>query len=141
MTKQYPPIKLKTADDWHEDQCYVCGSDAWLVQNIWEAAKDLPTYEVPLVGMCLDIAPWGGSLNSFLDFLSHVRLINDAEMRYPIILDPDGNIADGRHRLAKAIVTGRTTVKIKRLPFMPDPDFTNMDGEDSSVVIGSFEED
>jgi len=43
-------------------------------------------------------------------------------MDYPIILTPKGAIADGRHRLAKAILNGDSTIMVKRLSWMPEPD-------------------
>lgn len=120
---KYPKIDLLSHEDWQDDQCFVEGDDAWLVHKLWEAAKDLPIYDVPLVGMCTDIQPWDGVTDDYLGYLSHVKLIMDADLSYPIILTPNGVIADGRHRLGKAIVTGQTTIKVQRLPFMPEPDF------------------
>jgi hypothetical protein len=121
--KKYPSLELGTHKHWFDEQCYVDGDEAWLVETLWSAAEDLPTYEIPIIGMCTDIATWDESAG-FLEFLSHVKLINDADLDYPIILTPGGNIADGRHRLGKAIIAGHTTVKVQRLVVMPDPDFT-----------------
>lgn len=118
---KYPRIALDVARGWHDEQCYVDGEDAWYVRTLWEAAENLPAYDIPIVGMNIDIGTWD-DMGDFLTYLSHVTLINKADLKYPIILDPLGNIADGRHRVAKAIVTGKTTIKVIRLPFMPEPD-------------------
>ena len=40
----------------------------------------------------------------------------------PIILDWNGCVADGRHRIIKAIVAGKTTIKAKRLTWRMEPD-------------------
>ncbi len=120
--KQFPTIDLKTAS-WANGQCYCIDDKAYAVEDLWEAAKDLPTYEVPLIGFMTDIEPWSETGDSFHEFMRHVKLTNDADMSYPIILDPRGDIADGRHRLAKAIVDGHSTIKIKRLSTMPEPKF------------------
>lgn len=119
--KKYPALTLSTHSKWFDEQCYVDGESAWLVETLWEAAKKLPIYEVPVIAMQTDFAIWDDM--TFMEFLSHVKLVNEADMDYPIILTPGGNIADGRHRFGKAIVEGRTTVKVQRLAFMPDPDF------------------
>jgi hypothetical protein len=124
MSKQkYPAFKLQTYDSWFDEQCYVDGDNAWLVENLWEEAAGLPTYDVPIIGMFTDVATWNGVPN-YMEFLSHCKLILEADLSYPIILTPEGSIADGRHRLGKAIIEGHSTIKIQRLVSMPDPDFT-----------------
>lgn len=119
----YPSFELGLVAEWAGDQFYVDGRLGWAVQDLWKAANDLPTYEVPLIGLQTDLMPWDGVGEDFLRLCAHVQLINKADLRYPIILTPDGNIADGRHRFAKAIVEGKTTIKIKRLVTMPAPSF------------------
>ena len=131
---KYPTIKLKTHDNWFEDQCYVEGNEAWQVETLWDAAADLPAYEVPLIGFCTDIQPWDSVSDNYLEYLSHVKLIMNADLSYPLILTPGGGIADGRHRLGRAIVEGHTTIMVKRLDFMPDPDYTyDEDGDPVEV--------
>ena len=48
--------------------------------------------------------------------------MQDCSLNYPIILDDCGQIADGYHRLCKAILEGRETIKAIRLEEMPAPD-------------------
>lgn len=118
---EYPAIELKTHDIWHDEQVYVAGDESWLVKNLWKAASKLPVYEIPLIALRTDIGLWDNM--SFMEFLNHAKLVNEADLDYPIILDADGAIADGRHRLGKAIIEGHTTIKAQRLEFMPEPDF------------------
>jgi hypothetical protein len=128
--KKYPKIPLRVHADWHEDQFFVDGAQAWAVETLWAAAKDLPAYEVPLIGMNIDITPWDSVTDDFLTYLSHVKLILDADLSYPVILTPSGVIADGRHRIGKAVVQGLTKISVVRLPYMPEPDlFYNDDGD------------
>lgn len=61
--------------------------------------------------------PCKGTLRSFVE---HVRSVVDADMSYPIILNEDGEVIDGRHRLAKAMLEGHDTIKVKR--FDKDPE-------------------
>ena len=37
---------------------------------------------------------------------SRMRLVERAELAYPIILAPDGRVLDGMHRVAKALLQG-----------------------------------
>lgn len=56
------------------------------------------------------------------EFALEVKRTNDADLSYPIILTPNGHVADGFHRLAKAFLEGRTWVWAYRLNEMPKPD-------------------
>lgn len=120
----YPAFDLGL-DEWADPdlQMYSCNDNAWCVSDLWEAAKDLPILEVPLIGMKTDLCPWD-DMGDFLQFCKHAKLSQEADLSYPIILDPHGNIADGRHRFAKAIMEGHRTIKVQRLVEMPTPAYT-----------------
>ena len=47
----------------------------------------------------------------------------DADMSYPIIMDDEGFIMDGWHRVAKALLEGRETIKAVRFENTPAPDY------------------
>lgn len=127
--KEFPKINIST-DTWLDGQCFCNGENAYAVEDLWEAVADLPIYEVPIIGMNTNLQPWDNIGEDFHLFLKHVRLVNNADLSYPIILDPDGNIADGRHRLAKAIIEGHTTIKVQRLVTMPESSYVfDEDGE------------
>ena len=57
--------------------------------------------------------------------VEHVRIIEEVDLSYPIILGPDGRVMDGMHRVASAILEGRLKITAVRLPELPDPDFRN----------------
>jgi hypothetical protein len=59
--------------------------------------------------------------------VQHVRLVNDADLSYAIILDHDGRVMDGMHRVAKALLLGHTMIAAKRLAALPDPDYTDVE--------------
>ena len=122
MSQEYPAFKF-ALKEWYTDQMFADGDEAWFAKTIWEAAEDLPIYEVPLIGFCTDIQPWDDIGEDFTTFCKHALLVNKADLSYPIIMTPNGVIADGRHRLAKAMILGHSTIKIKRLDRMPLPDY------------------
>jgi hypothetical protein len=62
--------------------------------------------------------------------VDHMRLVNEADLRYAIIVDPDGRIMDGMHRVAKALLLGHSTIPAKRLPSLPSPDYTDVQPND-----------
>ena len=76
--------------------------------------------KMPLWNIDLTVEPFECSqLHSFIFQCKRVR---DCSLDYPIILDEVGQIADGYHRLCKAILEGRKTIKAIRLLEMPAPD-------------------
>lgn len=57
------------------------------------------------------------------DFIFQVnRTLNANYTKYPIILDNFGQVADGWHRICKAILDGKKTIKAYRITEMPKPD-------------------
>lgn len=77
----------------------------------------MPVEELPLDGFFIDYcAPCDNTLR---DFVAHMKQVMEADKSYPIILHMDGPIIDGRHRLAKAMLDGDKTIKVKR--FKDDP--------------------
>ena len=49
----------------------------------------------------------------------HMAKIQAADPKYPILVNPDGWIADGVHRLAQAHLAGRTHVPVRQFAKMP----------------------
>ena len=80
--------------------------------------KNYETFDLPLVG--IDISHMPFSATTFGQFLYHLKRVNDTSLDYPVILDDEGVICDGWHRVAKAYLEGRPTVKAIRLLEMPD---------------------
>ena len=80
--------------------------------------KNYKTFDLPLVGIDISHIPF--SANTFGQFLYHLKRVNDTSLDYPVILDDEGVICDGWHRVAKAYLEGRPTVKAIRLLEMPD---------------------
>lgn len=54
----------------------------------------------------------------------------DSNIDYPIILDNLGQVADGNHRICKALLEGRRTILAYRLQEMPEPDYIDSDNDD-----------
>lgn len=89
------------------------------VLDLIHYSRSLPVQDMPLV--CMDVSNIYPGISSTTEYLSHIRSVQEADLRYPILLDPEGAILDGRHRVAKALLAGRTHVKFRRFTVMPDP--------------------
>jgi len=99
----------------------------WDVYKLWELAKDLPVISVEVASFKeLDLDCWfcGKKAPTIRRVADHCRRIAKADLEVPIILDADGSLMDGGHRLAKALMLGNTTIKAVRFPVQPPPERT-----------------
>ena len=92
----------------------------WKNSTLFRASEGLETYDLQIAALDFDVEVW--SVRSFGSFLYHSKRIEDADMSFPVIQMPSGFIADGWHRIAKAILRGDETIKCVRLKTMPEPD-------------------
>lgn len=83
--------------------------------SLIQAAKEQECieFDVPLASVNLTSKPWEAE-NIDL-FLYHAKRMKDTDLSKPIIFDWNGVIADGWHRICKAILEGKTTIKAVRL--------------------------
>ena len=51
----------------------------------------------------------------------HIKAVLAADMSCPIILDEDGELMDGRHRLMRAMIDGHETIKVVKFQSNPNP--------------------
>jgi hypothetical protein len=100
------------------DQMAQLRSQQWAVSRLIMLAKDLEVFEMPL--QHLNVYYYYDSL-TLREMVMHIKAVNDADMSYPIILDEDGELMDGRHRIMKALLDGRKTIKAVRFDKNPEP--------------------
>ena len=62
--------------------------------------------------------------------IEHIRLIQEVDLSYPIILGSDGRVMDGMHRIARAMLEGHSTIEAVRFEDDPDPDYRDCSPED-----------
>jgi hypothetical protein len=111
------------------------GFDAWDVARLIQLTAGLPVTEVPLESIGeVDTVYWftagPDDLPTVRAVVGHVRLIQAVDPSYPVILGSDGRVMDGMHRIARALLEGRTTIAAVRFPTDPEPDYRNCDPED-----------
>jgi hypothetical protein len=59
-----------------------------------------------------------------------MRLINNADLKYPIILCKEGKIIDGMHRVCKALLLNNNEILAIYLEEDIEPHFINVDVND-----------
>ena len=107
--------------------------DAWDVDRLVELTQDLPVENVTLADLPeVDSIYWFGSSEppTVRTVVEHFRLVQEVDPQYPIILGPDNRVMDGMHRVARALLEGRTTISAVRFPTLPDPDYRDCRPED-----------
>lgn len=52
----------------------------------------------------------------------HARLMNETDLSHPIILSQDGRVMDGIHRVCRALIEGRDTIRAVRFEVDLEPD-------------------
>ena len=102
---------------------------AWDVHRLIALSENLPVEEHPLTAIAeLSENHWytlGNEEPTCRSVLEHAKLIHDADLSYPIILDASGRVMDGMHRVCKAAMLGLHSVGAKRFPNDPAPDATD----------------
>lgn len=109
------------------------GLDAWDVDNLISASSDLPVTDVALDSIAdVDTDFWFnlGPTPTVRRIIDHVRLIQEADLSYPIILGSDGRVMDGMHRIARAILNGHSTITAVQFVDEPEPDYRDCSPED-----------
>ncbi len=105
---------------------------AWDVDRLVEQSKTLPRQRVPLAQIRELDEVWFGDDEpaTWRSLVAHVRLMDEADLAYPIILSADGRVMDGMHRVAKALRLGRDAIEAVRFDVDPAPDYVGRGPED-----------
>jgi hypothetical protein len=62
--------------------------------------------------------------------IDHMKLIDEADLSFPIILSSDGAVMDGRHRVAKAVREGHKEIAAVQFDYDPEPDHVGLGPKD-----------
>ena len=101
---------------------------AWDVDRLIRLAKPFSRIHVALTSIReLDEPFWSDNdTPTWRAFVEHARLIEVADLRFPIILSSGGSVMDGMHRVAKAVLLGRATIEAVQFSDDPDPDYVGL---------------
>ena len=86
--------------------------DAWDVDRLIQLSRELPIMDLdPATIGELDSVYWFDTANpaTVRAVIEHARLIAEVDLKYPVILGPDGRVMDGMHRIARAILDRRSS--------------------------------
>jgi len=100
----------------------------WYTERLWSEARTLKPFDIDLLSIReLDQDCWFASgpfrkKPTLREVANHCQRINAANLEWPIILNADGSLMDGGHRVCKALLEGRSTIRAVQFAVMPDPD-------------------
>jgi hypothetical protein len=105
---------------------------AWDVDRLIQLTSQLPRKTLPLDQIRELDEEWFGEDErpTWRALLEHVRLIEAADLSYPIILSASGAVMDGMHRVAKAMLEGRNGIEAVQFDEDPEPDYVGRGPDD-----------
>ena len=94
------------------------GRHHWSVSRLIELSRALPVMDIPLDHLSVYHTYDKMTLR---EMVMHMRAVQAADLSHPIILDEDGELMDGRHRIMRAMLDGKESVKAVRFDQNPSP--------------------
>lgn len=93
------------------------------VTRLWQLAESLESFPHPLAELDLSGQVWfHGRCPTIDEVVKHYERVLAADLDYPILLDVDGRVMDGYHRIVKARLQGDTTILAVRFSVTPEAD-------------------
>lgn len=109
----------------HENT-YSHNGKVWTVTNLIARAKDLEPFDLPLAAIYLGTEVWTPEGSPF-GLAYHMRRALDVDTNYPVIMSEEGFIMDGWHRVLRALIDGKPTIKAVRFNKTPPHDYLKAD--------------
>lgn len=112
------------------------GIAIWNVNLLIKAIEGQPIREIPLAQLQeIDQPYWyahEGDTPTVRSITEHMRLVEAADLAYPIILCAQGKVMDGMHRVAKALLLGHRHIQARQFVHTPAPDYMNIPASELS---------
>lgn len=103
------------------------GFDAWDVDRLVALSRNLPVERVAIESIDeIDTSYWfdgSAEVPTVRKVVEHCKLIAEVDMDHPIILGHDGRVMDGMHRIARALLEGRSEIDAVRFTAPLEPDY------------------
>jgi hypothetical protein len=105
---------------------------AWDVDRLIQLSEHVPRKPVALDDIREIDEDWFGEDErpTWRAMLEHVRLMEEADLSFPIILSANGDVMDGMHRVAKAVLEGRSAIDAVQFAEDPEPDHVGLGPND-----------
>jgi hypothetical protein len=129
---QSSSLRIMIRPQYHFRQSPV-GLLSWDVRRLIRLSADLPIRQVPLTQVLeLDENHWyspATAIPSCRSVVEHCALIIQSDLSFPVILDQNGRVMHGMHRICKALMQGIATVSAVQFISDPEPDYVGREPE------------
>ena len=99
-------------------QSYRSGNDVWKVARLIKLSEGLEPFSLPFKHFNTNgLHP---EIDSMQDYLYQMRCVEKSDLDCPIILNEEGEVMDGRHRVAKAMLLGKHSILAVRFTKTPE---------------------
>lgn len=106
------------------------GYYAWDIDKLIDQSRSIKITKVKISGIKeVDMPYWYGDKSdepTCRSIVDHFRLINIADLSFPIIMGADRSVMDGMHRVARALFLDHTYINAKIFNSTPPPDFVDV---------------
>ena len=104
--------KIYISDVSFDESVYVRGDNKWMASTLYNKAKvdKLKPFDYPLAAFNMLGVDTPFDLSNLKSFIFQCKRVLDCDTNIPIILDDYGQVADGYHRICKAIIEGKTSL-------------------------------
>lgn len=117
---KYPVVQIEGCAV-HENT-YSHNGKVWTVTNLIAQTKDLEPFDLPLAAIYLGAEVWSPEASPY-GMAFHMRRALDVDTSYPIILSEQGFIMDGWHRVLRALIDSKATIRAVRFTKTPPHDY------------------
>lgn len=101
---------------------------AWDVDRLVQLSSHLPRKRISLSEIRELDEGWFGEDErpTWRAMVEHMRLVEAADLSFPIVLSAGGAVMDGMHRVAKAVLLGRDGIGAVQFDEDPEPDHVGL---------------
>lgn len=101
---------------------------AWDVDRLVRLSSNLPRKRIALSTIRELDEVWSDDDEppTWRAMLEHIKLTEEADLSFPIILSSSGAVMDGMHRVAKAARQGRKEIEAVQFAEDPEPDHVGL---------------
>ena len=107
---------------------------AWDVDRLVQLSSNLPRKKIALSSIRELDQEWCSEDErpTWNAMIEHMKLIDEADLSFPIILSSTGEVMDGMHRVIKAAKQGLKEIEAVQFTEDPDPDHVGLRPEELS---------
>ena len=112
--------KVKVEDTYLSEENYLRKGKLWKTSQLIDFCEEKKYQPFKASLACFDLSFMPFTVTNLKEFIMQCKRAHYADLSYPIIIDDYGIVANGYHRIVKAILEGRTEIDCVRMEEMPD---------------------